>query len=91
MFPLFCLASQYLLFNSEYICFNIQQNNAKIWNNKPKFDINIYTYTVCPRSLDPFYSVNYYIKWVKAKSTIIKKIFTKLKSAKRYAKKIRQF
>ena len=54
MFHLFCLASQYLLFNSEYICFNIQQNNAKIWNNKPKFDINIYTYTVCPTGLDQF-------------------------------------
>ena len=26
---------------------------------------NLDVYTVCPRSPDPFYTVNYYINWVK--------------------------
>ena len=37
-------------------------------NISPDFDVN--TYTICPRSSNPFYIVTYYIKWVTTSWTL---------------------
>ena len=42
-----------------------ENNSKKRWNTKTSTLIEDTTNTLCPISLDPYVTTNYYIQWVK--------------------------